>query len=718
MGFFRDLATVRHRPLDFLKAVLILAAGLPVFAGGAAVAAFYFLPLPAVVPAINPGALAQTSHVYAGDGSLIATFHAEHNRELIPASEIPRSLRQAVVASEDSRFYQHNGIDAVAVARAVWADFRARSTVQGGSTITQQYVKNAYLGTPRKTLFRKVREALVAGQLERKYSKAKILTDYLNTVYLGKGAYGVEAASKTYFNKKAKELTLSEAAMLVGLIPAPVRYSPYENPDLAEERRLIVLNRMSFLHLVDAATADQARRDKPAIAPAKVEAFRYPWFVDSLFRDLRADPKVGEAKIFSGGLQIYTSLDPKMQEAAERTISQTLPDPKDPHAAIVSIDPKTGYVRAVVGGRDYGADKETFNLAVQAHRSPGSSFKPIVLVAALEQGISRQASFSAPSSLYIKGWANACQCVNNYEGSSYGSLSMENATLKSVNTVYVQIAQKVGTARMVDVAKRMGISARSLRKDEKNLAISIGGFTDGVTPFEMASAYSTLAANGVYHKPKFAVKITNSKGEVLSEGPSPGVGAIDPHVAYTATQILSGVITSGTGTKANIDRPAAGKTGTSEHFNNAWFVGYTPDLASAVWMGYREAAIPMSNVHGVQNVKGGSIPAQMWSGYMRAALADIPGSDFPVPGEPAAATGLRLPPRFQPSPSPRPSPSPEPAESPTPSTDATPGYLVVPSPSVPSQTSLLPGLLGGGYPASPSPQASPQPSPQISSGAH
>jgi len=705
MGLLKDLGQIRHRPRDFATALLILGVA-PVGAAAAAVAVFYYLPLPATVPTRTEGAQAQTSRVYGADGAVIATFHSEHNRESITSKEIPLWMKQAVIASEDERFYQHSGVDLRAIGRAIWADARARSTVQGGSTITQQYVKNAYLDSPKRTVFRKVREALVAGQLERTFSKQKILVDYLNTVYLGKGAYGVQAAAKTYFNKPAKDLTISEAATLAGIIPSPVRFSPYNDPGAAEIRREYVIGRMQKLKFIDAATAQSAVVQKPVLAPPKQETFRYPWFVDSVLRQLLGDPRYGEAKVFSGGLKIYTTIDPKMQDAAEKTLRDTLPLPADPYAALVSIEPKTGYVKAIVGGRDYG-EQEKFNLALQAHRSPGSSFKTFVLVTALEDGIAPSLSFRAPGVLPIKGWGNACQCVHNFGSKGYGSLSITDATIRSVNTVYAQLAQKVGVARIIDVAKRMGISSESLRKDEHNLAISIGGFTRGVTPFEMASGYATLAAGGIYHKPTFISKVVDGRGTVLQDGPSEGVKAIDPNVAYAATKILSEVVKSGTAQRAEIDRPSAGKTGTSQSYNNAWFVGYTPDLSTAIWMGYPKATIPMLLVHGVANVTGGTIPAQMWAAYMRLALAGVPPADFEVPGQSQAADGFGLPAKMGESPSPRPSPSAIPDEGgPTQPSDQ---VLVTPTPTGDSG-GLLGGLLGGDY-VPPASQSSPAPSP-------
>ncbi|MGH9198896.1 MAG: transglycosylase domain-containing protein, partial [Acidimicrobiia bacterium] len=343
-----------------VRAFLVLAVGFPVLVGGFGVATFFLLPLPTVVPAPRPGALAQTSRIYAPDGSLIATLHAEYNRELIRLDEMPDHLEDATVAGEDARFFRHSGIDTRAIIRALWADLRTRQVAQGGSTITQQYVKNAYIEKPKRTVFRKVREALYAAQVERSLSKRKILENYLNTVYFGRGAYGVQAASKTYFNKNAKDLSVTESAQLVGLISSPNRNSPYEQPERAEARRVFVLERMLTLGYLDQAGFDAALGQKPSFAKPREEVFKYPWFVDSVKRYLIA--KYGYDKVFNGGLRVTATIDPKMQEAAEKIVAETLNREGDPHAALVSVDPKTGYVKALVGGRAYETEK--FNIAM------------------------------------------------------------------------------------------------------------------------------------------------------------------------------------------------------------------------------------------------------------------------------------------------------------------------------------------------------------------
>lgn len=660
------LRQIRHSPRDALKALVMLIVGGPVLVGGAALSAFFMFPLPTVVPEPRAGAVAQTTQVYAADGSLIATFHAEFNRQTIKLKDMPDYLWQGAVAAEDARFFSHRGLDLRAITRALIADVRARAAVQGGSTITQQYVKNAYIDRPQRTILRKAREALYAAQVERSLSKNKILENYLNTVYLGKGAYGVEAGAKTYFGKNASQLSVSEAAMLIGLIPGPVRNSPYDNPQGAEQRRLFVIGRMQRLGYLDAANANKARQESPQLAQLKEEVFRFPWFVDAVRRYLTS--KYGEGMVFNGGLKVRTTVDPALQAEAEKIVARTLNRPDDPYASVAVVEPQTGYVKALVGGRDFAQEK--YNISIQGRRQPGSAFKPFVLVSALENGISPSSTFSGPGKLCPKGWISKDGCLSNYGGSGYGNLTLEQATANSVNTVFAQVILKIGPEKVVETAARMGIPGPSWLPGKTVLdavpAMALG--TEEVTPLEMASAMGTLGARGVYREPKVVSRVENPAGEVLESGPAEGVQAVDQRIADNATKILQKVITGGTGRRANIGRPAAGKTGTAEDFRNAWFVGYTPDLAASVWLGYKERNRAMHNIHGVGSVVGGTIPAQIWAALMKFALEDVPPAEFATPGA-LRDSRFRLP--YRPSPTPTPteelSPSPEPEPEPTPS---------------------------------------------------
>ncbi|MGH2704930.1 MAG: PBP1A family penicillin-binding protein [Actinomycetota bacterium] len=708
MALFQRLRGIRHTPRDLAIAGAMLAVGVPVLVAAVALAGlflfFFVFPPPVAIPEPMASSIARTSHIYAADGSLLAELHAEHNREPIAIDRMPKHLQDAAVAAEDARFFVHRGLDLHAVTRAAMVDLRARDGLQGGSTITQQYVKNAYVGSQR-SLFRKVREALVAAQVERTYSKRKILERYLNTVYFGRGAYGVEAAGRTYFGKHAPELTVSESALLVGVIPSPRRFSPYEHPAESEIRRRYVVDRMRQEGFITSTVADQAKGERPLLVDPKASetVFKHPWFVDAVQRYLLS--RYGSTKVFNGGLEVHTSLDPRVQEAAERVVSETLTSPTDPYAALVAVEPETGYVKALVGGRDYG--RERYNIAIQGRRQPGSAFKPFVLVAGLENGITPDRRYRGPGTMCVKGWKPDCH-VSNFDGAGFGSITVAKATANSVNTVFAQLVMDVGAEKVVDVAGRMGIpgpswlpSRSGCKRSKDNPcgtviepvpALALG--TEEVTPLEMASAFATLAAHGSHHEPKLVTKVLDAEGAVLESGPSPARRAVDAAVADNATAILEQVIAKGTGRRADIDRPAAGKTGTAQDHRNAWFVGYTPDLATAVWMGYRDSNSPLFNVRGVARVVGGSIPAQMWAEFMKLALADAPPTPFAEPA--ALGGGLRLPYRPPASPTglpPEPGPDGGPAE---PEPPVTTGV----TPSRPSST-----------PPSAQPAAKPSPTP-------
>ncbi|HVL50988.1 MAG TPA: transglycosylase domain-containing protein, partial [Actinomycetota bacterium] len=576
-----------------------------------AIFALYLMFAPVQLPSPIEGSKAATTQVLAADGSLIEQWHGPINRTFVGLNDMSKHLQNAAVAAEDQRFYKRGAVDLRAVMRASKENALDGSFVQGGSTISQQYAKNVYVGNSR-SLSRKVREARVAYRLERDLGKNKVLEGYLNTVYFGRGAYGVEAASNVYFDKPASDVTVSEAALLISIIRSPDGYSPYRHPDRSEERRTWVLGRMGKLGFLTPQQVREAIQEKPALTPAAEARPKYGWYMDALRTYLLRT--YGSEKVYSGGLVVHTTLDPQAQEAAEATIANALPDDKDPYAALASIDPETGYVLAVVGGRDYS--DERFNIALQGRRQPGSAFKPFVLVAALEKGIPASAGYRAPGRICLKGWKPTC--VSNYGGSGFGYQNLEQATVNSVNTVYAQLVLEVGPENVVEVARRMGIpgpewmpprsGCRPSPEDSCRTrlqplpAVALG--TEEVTPLELASAYATLAAGGVYREPKLVSRVQDADGSVLEEGPSEPQQVISAEVAETVTRILSRAITSGTGTRANFGRPAAGKTGTAQDYSNAWFSGYTPGLSTAIWVGHRNGNEPLLNVQGVRRVAG------------------------------------------------------------------------------------------------------------------
>ncbi len=560
----------------------------------------------------------QSTIIYDRNGRVVSKLFAEQDRTDRRLKDIPPALRQAVIAVEDRRFYEHSGVDLTGTMRALFTDIKEGSAAQGGSTITQQYVKQAYV-TDEKTLRRKVSEAMLARKLERKYTKDQILELYLNTIYFGEGAYGVEAASQTYFGKRAPMLTLPESALLAGLIQSPNGHSPSSNPEAALRRRNIVLGLMRDQGYISEAQYQEAKATPIKLAKPKRAATKAPYFMEWVRSQLVA--KYGEDAVYRGGLRVYTTLDPKMQAAAERAIAKQLDRPGDPSAALVAIKPSSGEVLAMVGGRDFG--KQQFNVAVQGKRQPGSAFKPFVLASALSNKVSSEQTFtSGPARLRLPNG----QTWKVTGSSAGGPMRLRTATEKSVNSVFARLILKDGPDKTVAMAHKLGI-AEDL---EEVPAIALGGLRHGVSPLSMAAAYSTFAGGGTAIEPHAITKVAKSDGVVLMEAEPKKTKALDPAVSYLVTDMLRGVIAKGTGHDAAIGRPAAGKTGTTEKNNDAWFVGYTPDLATAVWMGYSDGSKPMNSVHGI-TVTGGSFPARIWASFMREALKGVPEHTFEEP---------------------------------------------------------------------------------------
>jgi penicillin-binding protein 1A len=568
--------------------------------------------------------LAETSSIYASDGTLLAYLHGVENRKVISGAQIPQVLRNAVVAIEDERFYSHQGVDFQSFVRALVTDVNAQQTAKGFSTITMQLVGNLYLDRTDLSFSRKFNEMALAFQLERKYSKEEILDLYLNTVYFGSNAYGVEAAAKTYFNKEPADLTLPEAALIAGLPQAPTGYSPRLHADKALERRNLVIERMRTNGFITDDEADAALLTPVELAPYSPYTQVQEPYVVAYVRKQLID-MFGEEKVFQGGLQVETTINPAYQKLATDAISSTLNKPGDPSAALVSIESGTGYIRAMVGGTDYSTSM--FNLASQGRRQAGSAFKTFALTAAVEMGINPAETYymSMPLSLTVPG-STVPWKVKTYSGQGYGISTLVQATLRSDNTVYAQLALDVGADRIVDTAHRMGITSY-LNADP---AIVLGGLTYGVSPLEMASAYGTLSNAGEHVEPTIILQIKDSSGKVIWKANPKRTQAISAGVAYAVTSILEQNILHGTGTKADIGRPAAGKTGTTQDNSDAWFCGYTPHLSTTVWVGHPEGLVPMNNVHGIA-VTGGSFPAIIWQKFMSVADNDYPKAEFTAP---------------------------------------------------------------------------------------
>jgi len=601
----------------------------------------------------NASALPQTSFLYAADGTLITRLHAGEDRVVVRSSAIPQAMRDAVVAIEDQRFWQHRGIDLRALLRAAYVNATEGRIVQGASTITQQLVKSLYLGT-EDTLSRKINEAYLAWQLEHTRTKDQILTRYLNTVYFGNGAYGIQAAAQTYFDVDASELTLPQAALLAGVIRAPVDYDPVVHPTRAERRRNQVLGAMFAQGMIDQATLDAAVGSPVELDLGEEEERRYiaPYFVDYFKEWFLSNPRFGATPeerydlLFEGGLRITTTLEPRLQLQAERAVQQVLPYRRDPYAALTAIDPRTGYVRAMVGGRDYWDERDRFariNLATggSTGRQTGSAFKPFALVAALENGFSPSSPLNGSSASVPLADGTSWE-PSNAEGSGYGTISLESATVNSVNVAYVNLEiqlgggdASLGAEKIIEVAERMGIRCCP-RTTEPNTPLravpaAVLGANE-VSPLEMASAYGTLAFGGVHVQPTPVIQIETADGEVIYSATPRARQAIAPAVASVAVDILEGVVQYGTGTAARLGRPQFGKTGTEDLYRDAWFVSAIPQLSVAVWVGFPQGQISMAYpAVRISRVYGGTWPAQIWHAFMVNATRNMPIRDFPEP---------------------------------------------------------------------------------------
>ena len=600
----------------FMRLTLVVAMGLAITLGGT-IAWFYTgVGLPQL-SSLKQYKAAQNSKIFAADGTLLGELKGDQDREIIALDQMPEALLQAVTAIEDIDFYKHRGVDWKGVARALWANVVKGGVVQGGSTITQQYIKNAYVG-PKRTLWRKIEEAHLAYELEQKYSKDKILEMYLNDSYFGQGSYGIFTAARKYLGKAPADLTLAECAMLAGILQSPSYYDPYTKPQEVLERRKIVLEQMHKYGMIKRVEMDQANNEPLALAPPnKVYVVRRaPYFCDYITEYMKK--KYGDQQVFRGGLRIYTTIDLRLQAMAEQTVARLVDTDSGPSAALVCIDPRTGYIKAMVGGKNYAVSQ--FNVAADGHRQAGSSFKTFVLSRAMADSISPDKTYDSSSPRIINIPGGGKWIVNNYEGHGSGSMTITDATIHSVNCVYAQLIMDVGPSRVADMAKSMGIQTEI----ESNTAIALGGLRIGVTPLEMASAYGTLADNGVHAVPRSTSKVTDANGNVIDEGKPETNTVLDPKVAAQITSILEKVVSSGTGRGASIGRTQAGKTGTTEDYADAWFVGYTPDLVTAVWVGYPQGRISMSGM------TGGSLPASIWSSFMEKALDGVPPTPFPT----------------------------------------------------------------------------------------
>ena len=558
-----------------------------------------------------------TTRIYASDGTTLLAELKLENREPVEQDQISQYVFDATVATEDERFYEHNGVDLYGIGRALITNLTTGGVSEGASTITQQLVRNTVLSDEMSevSLRRKVREAKLAIEAEKIYSKDEILTMYCNTVNYGDGCYGIEAASQDYFGVSAKDLTLSQAALIAGIPNSPTRYNPRTNLDASIQRRNTVLDRMLSNGYITQEEHDAAQNEDVVLAE-KVETptngiYQQPYFVDYVKKQLQNNYSTQE--IFKGGLTVYTTLDMNCQSAAEEACNSSLEgEDEDLECALLSIEPSTGHIVAMYGGKDYYTDQ--YNLATQAHRQCGSSFKGITLATALEDGVSPDTVYNGNSPLQITGdWV-----VENDGGQSAGNVTLERATNMSLNTVYAALAVQLGPDKIVDMAHRLGITT-SL---ESVPSITLG--TQGVTCLEMANAYGTFANDGTHVDPVCITKILDRDGNVIYEENPTKTQAITPEIAYATTQVLEGDIYRGTATNAILSsgQIAAGKTGTTQDYRDAYFVGYTPQLSTAVWVGTRteRTYITMNG----SLIYGSTACCPIWKKYMDAALEFYP----------------------------------------------------------------------------------------------
>jgi penicillin-binding protein 1A len=573
--------------------------------------------------------IGQNSFVYAADGSLLGSIPAERNRTPVMLWRVSPWMAKATVAIEDHRFYEHGGVDYQGIVRAAIKDLSAGHVVQGGSTITQQLVRNLYISKER-TFKRKIKEACLAIRLSRARSKDWILSQYMNQVYYGNHAYGIEAAAQTYFSRHAKTLTLAQSALLAGLPQAPSIYDPLHRPGAARARRDEVLRAMLTYGDITQQQYDQAVSQKNLLLrPGRLyTTIREPYFFSYVRDQLIAE--YGANTVRSGGLRVYTTINPSLQVAARKAIRDTLYLRNDPAAAVVSINPANGAIRAmtaVTPGR-YG---NQFNLASQARRQPGSTFKTFVLTAAVNEGMNPDTTYyvSAPFHYQPDPYTPAWD-VQTYDHTYSGSISVHSATLASDNTVYAQLTLDVTPEKVAEMAHRLGI------RSHLDPVPAMGLGADAISPLEEASAYATLAAGGIYSKPMAITKVVLANGKVDTDagwGQPDRKRVISDGVAYEVTKILEDNVLQGTGVGAYFGRPAAGKTGTTDNHADAWFSGYTPQLETTIWVGYPQGEIPMEDVHG-STVQGGTFPATIWRLFMEKALANAPALTWQYPRDP------------------------------------------------------------------------------------
>ena len=655
------------------------------------------------IPNPNELAVAQTTvFTYAGGKTELGRDGAQ-NRQVVPLSDVPVGARQAVLAAEDRNFYSEPGISPSGIARAFWVNLRGGDISQGGSTITQQYAKNAYL-TQDRTLSRKLKEIVIATKLSREKSKDEILADYLNTIYFGRGAYGIQTASRAYFGRDAKQLNLSQAATLAAVIRSPANYDPTAHPAAAKARWRYVLDGMVKERWITQQLAAAQKFPPSGLLTKRRTPSSLAGPKGHLIRAAEVEMAahgISENQLNLGGLRVETTIDKQAQDAAVQAVDDTLPSnaPADLRTALVAVEPGTGSIRAMYGGADY--QKRQFNDALQGTAQPGSAFKPFVLVAALEHKISLTSKYNGRSPQTIRG-----QAVRNFgsgRGEQFGSIDLVRATAHSVNTVYYQLGFDAGgPGEVTDVAKKAGITTPVDGDKAGGSAFLGGGDTIDVRPVDMAASFGTFAAQGKRAPAYIVQKVTDHNGKKLYEAKPETEQVFPKDVMADTTFALQEVLKDGTATRARLSgRPAAGKTGTTSSNRAAWFVGYTPQLSTSVAL-FRDNNKPLQGVLGLSEVTGGSIPARVWKAFMSGALEGKPVQSFPPPANLGAAATPT--PTATPTATPSSTPSARPPASPT---KRPPSGFPLPSPSITPSPSPSQSLIGGGTSPGPEEQTEP-----------
>ncbi len=569
----------------------------------------------------------ETTKIYSDDGIILAQLHEEENRMVIPLSEISPTIKDTVVAIEDREFYSHPGINIQGIFRALFRDIIAGSFVEGGSTLTQQLARNLFLKKQKK-ISRKIAEAILAIQMERKYSKQEILEMYLNQVYWGHNAYGIESASLQYFGKHASEINIPQAAMLVGILSGPELYSPFRNFELAKSRQEIVLNRMVELGKISKIDADRYKRQDLEIANRRMLRYKAPYFTEYIVQQLIE--RYGEQAAYTSGMRVYTSLNYDMQRKAEtvvkkyvdmgQSIQQTqsgkpVPNLHFDQGALLAMDPRTGYILAMQGGTDFRVS--AFNRTIQAKRQPGSAFKPFVYLAGLEKGMTSSTIIDDSPITFNTG--NGTYSPQNYTQEYLGPIPLRKALELSINIVAIKITNIVGPKYVINVARRLGLKSPLLPV----LSLPLGA--NETTMLEMTSVYGVLANNGVRVEPVSIVRIEDRNGVPLYKSRFEEKRVFDPDLIATLVDMMKGVVDYGTGKAAKLPRPMAGKTGTTSDYRDAWFIGFVPQMVTATWVG-NDNYTPMNGV------TGGWIPAMMWKDFMMYALRSTPPREFMAAG--------------------------------------------------------------------------------------